>query len=61
MLGNKQIKHTKRFSMKNEDKVWLAIIGISIMFLCFFIGWKNQEEPKRDTGVILVDYESQKD
>ena len=47
--------------MKNEDKVWLAIIGISIMFLCFFIGWKNQEEPKRDTGVILVNYESQKD
>jgi len=50
----------KQIIMKQSDKVWLSIIAITILTLCFFASHKFPEEPKRDTGVILVNYESQK-
>ena len=46
--------------MKQSDKVWLSIIAITILTLCFFVRHKFPEEPQRDTGLIEVKYESQK-
>jgi len=46
--------------MKQERNVWHTIYGIAILVICFLIASKYVEEPKRDTGVILVDYKSQK-
>jgi len=46
--------------MKQSDKVWLSIIAITILTLCFFVSHKFPEEPQRDNGLITVDYESQK-
>ena len=44
--------------MKNE-KIRYTIYAIAILTMCFLYWKEFPEEPKVDTGVILIKYESQ--
>lgn len=44
----------------SANTIWWVIVGIACLTICAILALEYQEEPKRDNGLITVDYESQK-